>query len=118
MWVPILFGVRYTAPMKRDIPLQAGLFGDTHDILGLHVVAAHTRVLSDGSEVNVAEHVRWSRGQNTAPRSSKRHSSEATTARQSAEALPSQLSLWETTPTEDTVESDAAHQPAAERPPP
>lgn len=48
--------------MKRSVPIQFGLFGGSNEVVGLHTVAAHTRVLEDGSEVHVPEHVRWNRG--------------------------------------------------------
>ncbi len=48
--------------MKRSPPIQCGLFGGVNEVAGLHRVAAHTRVLEDGSEVHVPEHVRWNRG--------------------------------------------------------
>jgi hypothetical protein len=48
--------------MKRSVPIQFGLFGGSNEVAGLHTVAAHTRVLEDGSEVHVPEHVRWNRG--------------------------------------------------------
>lgn len=48
--------------MARPIFIQLGLFGGQNEIAGTHIVAAHTRVLADGSEVFVGEHVRWDRG--------------------------------------------------------
>ncbi len=48
--------------MKRSPPIQCGLFGGLNEVVGLHKVAAHTRVLEDGSEIHVPEHVRWNRG--------------------------------------------------------
>jgi hypothetical protein len=44
------------------------LFGGENVLVGLHVVSAHTRMLGDGSEVFVGEHLRWNRGR-TAPSS-------------------------------------------------
>ncbi len=44
------------------IPVQLGLFGGENELVGLHVVSAHTRVRADGSEVFVGEHLRWNRG--------------------------------------------------------
>jgi hypothetical protein len=41
---------------------QPTLFGVPDDDEPMHTVAAHTRVLHDGTEVFVAEHVRWNRG--------------------------------------------------------
>ena len=34
---------------------------------GYHVVSAHSRVLADGSEVFVGEHLRWNRGRKSQP---------------------------------------------------
>lgn len=48
--------------MKRPVSVQFGLFGGANEIVGVHTVSAHTRVLEDGSEVVVPEHVRWNRG--------------------------------------------------------
>lgn len=45
-----------------DRPDQLGLFSDLHAPRGHHLVTAHTRVRADGTEVFVAEHVRWNRG--------------------------------------------------------
>lgn len=44
------------------IPVQMGLFGGDNALVGLHLVSAHTRLLADGSEVFVGEHLRWNRG--------------------------------------------------------
>ena len=33
-----------------------------------HLVAAHTRILADGTSTFVAEHLRWNRGRSSAPR--------------------------------------------------
>lgn len=41
---------------------QLGLFGERDKPLPMHVVSAHTRLLADGSEVFVGEHLRWNRG--------------------------------------------------------
>jgi hypothetical protein len=46
----------------EPIHVQMGLFGGDSEIAGFHVVTAHTRVLADGSEVFVGEHLRWNRG--------------------------------------------------------
>jgi hypothetical protein len=43
-------------------PVQMGLFGGFNQLAGLHVVDAHTRVLADGTQVYVSEHLRWNRG--------------------------------------------------------
>jgi hypothetical protein len=51
--------VSLTAP---PIYIQLGLFGGYAEVAGTHVVAAHTRLLSDGSEVFVSEHLRWNQG--------------------------------------------------------
>ena len=49
--------------------VQLGLFGEcSGTIAATHVVSAHTRILSDGTEVHVAEHLRWNRGQQAVPR--------------------------------------------------
>lgn len=57
-----------------EYAVQVGLFGGEGELVGMHVVAAHTRVLEDGSEVFVGEHLRWNRGRLprklTAPRPS------------------------------------------------
>jgi hypothetical protein len=39
-----------------------GLFGDHNQLVGMHVVDAHTRTLANGTEVFVGEHLRWDRG--------------------------------------------------------
>ena len=79
--------------MSSPVPLQMGLFGVTNDILGLHVVQAHTRLLEDGSEVFVAEHVRWNRG--------KKNRARARRSRASAPA-PGQASLFDAPPRPDS----------------
>ena len=38
------------------------MFGVPAKLADTHVVAAHTRVLANGDEVFVGEHVRWNRG--------------------------------------------------------
>ena len=48
-------------------PVQLGMFAGYEPVPEMHVVAAHTRLLSDGSEVFVSEHLRWNRGK-TGPR--------------------------------------------------
>ena len=48
-----------------DFDIQLGLFGAPSTFVGYHVVAAHTRVLGDGTEVFVGEHLRWNRGRTT-----------------------------------------------------
>ena len=45
---------------------QLGMFGVT-DQRDTQVVSAHTRILADGTEVEVAEHVRWNRPPGSAP---------------------------------------------------
>ncbi len=40
--------------------IQLGLFGKA-TVADHHVVSAHTRVLADGTEVFVGEHLRWNR---------------------------------------------------------
>ncbi|MEQ1502914.1 MAG: hypothetical protein ABMB14_11825 [Myxococcota bacterium] len=45
------------------IPVQLSMFGGENVLVGLHVVSAHTRLRSDGTEVFVGEHLRWNRGQ-------------------------------------------------------
>jgi hypothetical protein len=42
--------------------VQLGLFGGCAEVAGMHLVSAHTRVLADGTEVQVTEHLRWDRG--------------------------------------------------------
>lgn len=54
-------------PLSRPVEVQLGIFGGTNEIAAMHTVAAHTRVLHDGSEVFVGEHLRWNRGRQ-APR--------------------------------------------------
>lgn len=44
--------------------VQTGLFGVV-PALEVHLVAAHSRLLADGTSVSVAEHLRWSRGRTT-----------------------------------------------------
>lgn len=46
---------------------QGDLFGKMHPDRPFHVVAAHVRVQVDGTEVFVAEHLRWSRGRRRRP---------------------------------------------------
>jgi len=46
----------------NPIPVQMALFEGENVLVGLHVVASHTRVLSDGTQVFVGEHLRWDRG--------------------------------------------------------
>lgn len=41
-------------------PVQETMFGVQRS-LDMHVVAAHTRVLQDGTETFVGEHLRWNR---------------------------------------------------------
>ncbi len=54
------------------IHIQLGLFG-CGEVAGTHVVSAHTRVLPDGTQVFVSEHLRWDRGRSApAPRDSRR----------------------------------------------
>ena len=53
--------------MGQPIAVQLGLYGGHTEITDVHVVAAHTRVLADGSTTFVAEHLRWNRGRQ-APR--------------------------------------------------
>lgn len=61
--------------MSQSLAIQMGLFEADNQILGLHTVAAHTRVLEDGTEVFVGEHVRWNRPRKPrAPRASRRKS--------------------------------------------
>ena len=48
--------------MTRPVIVQMGLFGGCNELAEMHEVAAHTRVLSDGSEVFVGSHLRWNRG--------------------------------------------------------
>lgn len=55
------------ARLSRPIEVQLGIFGGSNAIAAMHTVAAHTRVLPDGSEVFVGEHLRWNRGRQ-APR--------------------------------------------------
>jgi hypothetical protein len=50
-----------------SIPVQMGLFGGANELVGMHVVAAHTRVTTDGDAVFVAEHLRWNRGRHAGP---------------------------------------------------
>ncbi|MCA9491793.1 MAG: hypothetical protein KC621_17800 [Myxococcales bacterium] len=50
-----------------EVPIQLAMFGAPSEVVGLHVVSAHTRQLANGNEVFVGEHVRWNRGQR-APR--------------------------------------------------
>ena len=50
---------------------QLGIFGQDEPPPEMHVVAAHTRLRADGTEVYVAEHLRWNRGK-TGPRSAAR----------------------------------------------
>ncbi|TNE86521.1 MAG: hypothetical protein EP330_22545 [Deltaproteobacteria bacterium] len=50
-----------------EVSVQLGLYGGTTELTDFHVVAAHTRVLADGSTTFVAEHLRWNRGRQ-APR--------------------------------------------------
>ncbi len=42
-------------------PFQLGMFGAVRS-MDAHLVAAHERMLADGTEVFVAEHLRWNRG--------------------------------------------------------
>jgi len=58
---------RPEAALSRPIEVQLGIFGGSNEIAAMHTVAAHTRVLADGNEVFVGEHLRWNRGQQ-APR--------------------------------------------------
>jgi hypothetical protein len=44
------------------VAAQGDLFGGRTPGRRTHVVAAHHRVLATGTEVFVAEHLRWSRG--------------------------------------------------------
>ena len=86
--------------MKRSIPIQFGLFGGSNEIAGLHVVSAHTRILEDGSEVHVPEHVRWNRGRkakNTGRRARKRSDTKQASlfGAGANEPLQGQLALWE-----------------------
>ncbi|MEZ4320503.1 MAG: hypothetical protein R3F61_23685 [Myxococcota bacterium] len=53
--------------VRGPVYVQLGLFGGTSTIDGMHVVAAHTRVRADGTEVFVAEHLRWNRGRQARP---------------------------------------------------
>lgn len=48
--------------MADEVPIQLAMFGAPAEVVGLHVVSAHTRLLADGNEVFVGEHVRWNRG--------------------------------------------------------
>ena len=61
--------------MDTPVPIQPSLFGGPSEILGLHVVAAHTRILEDGTEVTVAEHVRWNRGKRAPSKRPRRQAS-------------------------------------------
>ncbi|MCB9679755.1 MAG: hypothetical protein H6737_31910 [Alphaproteobacteria bacterium] len=47
---------------RGPVYVQLGLFGGTGTIEGTHLVAAHSRILADGTEVYVAEYRRWNRG--------------------------------------------------------
>ncbi len=57
------------------IHIQLGLFGGFSEIAGTHVVSAHTRALSDGTEVFVGEHLRWNRGRSQGHTTGRRRSS-------------------------------------------
>lgn len=46
---------------------QGDLFGGQTPGRLTHVVAAHHRVLADGTEVFVGEHLRWNRGRRRLP---------------------------------------------------
>ena len=48
--------------MGDDVTVQLGMFGVGNRIAGTHVVQAHTRVLANGNEVFVGEHLRWNGG--------------------------------------------------------
>ena len=41
---------------------QLGLFHDAPEPDDTHVVSAHSRILANGTEVHVGEHLRWNRG--------------------------------------------------------
>ena len=42
--------------------VQLGLFAGCAEVADMHTVSAHTRLMSDGSEVFVGEHLRWNGG--------------------------------------------------------
>lgn len=46
-----------------EVSVQLGLYGGTTELTDFHVVAAHTRILRDGTTAFVSEHLRWNRGQ-------------------------------------------------------
>ena len=85
-------GPALTSPSA--IHIQLGLFGPA-EVVGMHVVSAHSRTLDDGSEVFVGEHVRWNRGRQhrpTPPPPERR----ATPPTEDVEEIPDagQLRLW------------------------
>ena len=45
--------------MSNTVHIQLGLFPGCAEVADMHVVSAHTRMLSDGSAVFVGEHLRW-----------------------------------------------------------
>ena len=53
--------------LDDDPTAQATLF-DHAAPRETHLVAAHTRILHDGTSTFVAEHLRWNRGRNPRPR--------------------------------------------------
>ncbi|MCA9570246.1 MAG: hypothetical protein KC656_20525 [Myxococcales bacterium] len=66
---------------SRPVLVQLGLFGQPGVVLDHHVVSAHMRVLQDGTEVFVAEHLRWNRPsqprRGLAPRPLRTHATDA-----------------------------------------
>lgn len=72
-----------------ELDLQPGLFGAT-SLPGTHVVAAHSRMLADGTTTFVAEHLRWNRGRTQRTRLPR------VPARPTPVEDPDQLGLFET----------------------
>lgn len=52
---------------SRPVQVQLGMFGQPATVVDHHLVSAHFRTLSDGSEVFVAEHLRWNRPRRVRP---------------------------------------------------
>lgn len=77
--------------MSEPVAVQIGLFGGTTVLEDWHVVSAHTRVLPDGTETFVSEHLRWNRGRQASPTPSVRL----------PEAPPDHPSLFDPPNTED-----------------
>ncbi len=80
--------------MEHPHHVQLGLFSGCAEVVGMHTVAAHTRVLSDGTEVFVGEHLRWNPGRRTARTRPRR--------RGGGDPAPTQLPLWTDAPRADS----------------